>query len=46
VQSNYLPVIHAAALLWRSDAGKAIEALAPATPYELGSNLATLNFVL
>ena len=28
------------------DAGKAIETLASATPYELGTNFVTLNFVL
>ncbi len=46
VQSNYLPTIHAAALLRGSDVGKAIDALAAATLDELGSILATLNFVL
>src|SRR4029077_13546725 len=37
VQSNYLPTIHAAALLRRSNAGKATETLAAAAHYELGS---------
>ena len=46
VQFNYLPTIHAAALLQSGDAGKAIAALATATPYELGTNFVTLNFVL
>src|SRR4029077_3769474 len=46
VQSNYLPTIHAAALLRVSDADKAIEALAAAAPYELGSIVETLKFVL
>ena len=45
VQSNYLPTIHAIALLQRNDVGKATEALAAAIPYELGSN-EILNFVL
>jgi hypothetical protein len=46
VQSNYLPTIRAAVLLRSGDAGKAIETLAAATPYELGTNFVTLNFVL
>jgi hypothetical protein len=46
VQSNYLPTIHAAASLRVSDADKAIGALAAAAPYELGSIVETLNFVL
>ena len=46
VQVNYLPTIHAAALLRSGDAGKAIETLTAATPYELGTNFVTLNFVL
>jgi hypothetical protein len=45
VQSNYLPTIQAAVLLWKGDTGKATEALAAAIPRELGSN-ETLNFVL
>jgi eukaryotic-like serine/threonine-protein kinase len=45
VQSNYLPAIHAAALLRGSDGTKATDSLA-AAPYELGGNLATLTFVL
>jgi tetratricopeptide (TPR) repeat protein len=46
VQSDYLPTIHAAVLLRVGDAGKAIEALAAAAPYELGSVVETLNFGL
>jgi eukaryotic-like serine/threonine-protein kinase len=46
VQFNYLPTIHAAVLLQRGDAGKAINTLAIATPYELGTNFVTLTFVL
>jgi DNA-binding winged helix-turn-helix (wHTH) protein/tetratricopeptide (TPR) repeat protein len=45
VQSNYLPAIHAAALLRGSDGPRAMDALA-AGPYELGGNLETLTFVL
>ena len=45
VQFNYLPAIHAAALLRGSDDAKATGALA-AGPYELGGNLETLTFVL
>jgi len=37
VQFEYLPMIHAAAALQSGSANKAIEALAPAAPYELGS---------
>ncbi|MGA8073816.1 MAG: hypothetical protein WB995_10075, partial [Candidatus Acidiferrales bacterium] len=37
VQSNYLPTLHAATALQEGGAGKAIEALIPAAPYELGS---------
>jgi eukaryotic-like serine/threonine-protein kinase len=37
VQSNYLPTIHAVTSLQGGSAGKAIEALAPVAPYELGS---------
>jgi serine/threonine protein kinase/Flp pilus assembly protein TadD len=36
VQSQYLPMIRAAAALESGDAGKAVEALAAAAPYELG----------
>ena len=37
VQFEVLPMIHAVAALQRGSATKAIEALAPAAPYELGS---------
>src|SRR5262249_52409882 len=37
VQSNYLPTIRAVAVLQTGNAGKAIEALAPVAPYELGN---------
>ncbi|MGC1687448.1 MAG: protein kinase [Candidatus Acidiferrales bacterium] len=37
VQSNYLPTIDAITSLQGGSASKAIEALAPVTPYELGS---------
>lgn len=46
VQSNYLPTIHAAILLVAHDHDRAREALAAATPHELGGNIETLNFVL
>jgi eukaryotic-like serine/threonine-protein kinase len=39
VQFDYLPMIHAVAALPGSSANKALEALAPAAPYELGSLL-------
>jgi serine/threonine protein kinase/tetratricopeptide (TPR) repeat protein len=37
VQFEYLPMIHAATALQSGSATKALEALAPAAPYELGS---------
>ena len=37
VQFDHLPMIHAAAALQSGSANKALEALAPAAPYELGS---------
>ncbi len=45
VQSNYLPTIRAATALLGGGASKAIEVLAPAAPYELGSPT-QLNFAL
>ena len=45
-QFNYLPTIHAAAALSGGSATKAIEALAPAAQYELGSPAELLNFAL
>ena len=44
VQFEYLPMIHAATALQSGSATKAIEALAPAAPYELGSQ--PVNFAL
>src|SRR5437762_7247123 len=38
VQFDYLPMIHAAAALQSGSATKAIEALVPVAPYELGLN--------
>jgi len=50
VQYEYLPMIHAATILDRGndseDAEKAIEALAPAVPYELGTTVGSLSFAL
>jgi eukaryotic-like serine/threonine-protein kinase len=43
---DYLPMIHAADALQSGSAPKAIEALAPAAPYELGSPAQTLSFAL
>jgi hypothetical protein len=45
VQFNYLPAIYATSLLHASDAGKATEALASPSAYELGGNYETLSFV-
>jgi len=45
VQFNYLPTIRAAIRL-RAEPAKAVEALVPATPYELGGNFENLNFLL
>jgi tetratricopeptide (TPR) repeat protein len=45
VQFTYLPTIHAAALLRGRVSSVATDSLA-ATPYELGGNLLTLNFIL
>ena len=46
VQFNYLPTIHAAALLQGKVSSVATDSFAAATPYELGGNLLTLNFIL
>jgi eukaryotic-like serine/threonine-protein kinase len=43
VQFEYLPMIHAAAALSGGSATKAIEALAPAAPYELGTTAQILT---
>jgi eukaryotic-like serine/threonine-protein kinase len=46
VQFNYLPAIRGAAALGRGSAASAVEALAPATPYELGVVSGSADFVL
>ncbi len=46
VQSNFLPTIHAVTVLQGGGASKAIEALAPTAPYELGTASLTVTFVL
>ncbi|HYL16777.1 MAG TPA: protein kinase [Terriglobales bacterium] len=46
VQFNYLPTIHAAAALHGGDIGKAMQALEPTAPYELGATTHILNFCL
>jgi serine/threonine protein kinase/Flp pilus assembly protein TadD len=46
VQSIYLPTIRAAITLQGGSATKAIEALVPVAPYELGSPTQTLTFAL
>src|SRR5262249_43223703 len=46
VQFNYLPTIRAAIRLSNAEPAKAVEALVPATPYELGGNFENLNFLL
>jgi eukaryotic-like serine/threonine-protein kinase len=46
VKFRYLPMIHAAAVLQVGSATKAIDALAPAAPYELGATAQDLNFAL
>ncbi len=46
VQFEYLPMIHAATALQSGSATKAIEALAPAAPYELGVTAQPVNFAL
>jgi hypothetical protein len=46
VQFDYLPMIHAAVALHDGNADKAIAALAPAAPYELGAASQNLNFLL
>ncbi|MGA7921623.1 MAG: hypothetical protein WCA38_18330 [Candidatus Acidiferrales bacterium] len=43
VQFNNLPTIHAAIALEGGSASKAIEALAPVAPYELGSGVTTAS---
>jgi len=46
VQTEYLPMINAADALNKDNASKAIEALALATPYELGCTAQTVSFCL
>ena len=46
VQFDYLPMIHAAAAIQSGSATKAIEALAPSAPYELGYPAQSLAFAL
>ena len=43
MQFDYLPMIHAAAALQSGSPTKAVEALAPAAPYELGVLLSRLT---
>jgi tetratricopeptide (TPR) repeat protein len=46
VQSDYLPMIHAVAAIQSGSPTKAIEALAPAAPYELGGPAQSVAFAL
>jgi hypothetical protein len=46
VQFDYLPMIRAAVALHNGDANRAIAALAPSAPYELGAASQNLNFLL
>jgi eukaryotic-like serine/threonine-protein kinase len=46
VQTDYLPMIHAALALRNGDGTKAVEALVPAIPYELGQCNPTFTFSL
>jgi eukaryotic-like serine/threonine-protein kinase len=46
VQFNYLPAIRAATALQGGNPTRAIEALAPASPYELGSPAQSFSFAL
>ncbi len=46
VQFNYLPAIRAATALHAGNPTRAIEALAPAAPYELGSPAQSFSFAL
>lgn len=43
---DYLPMIHAATALRKGDAGRAVEALAAAAPYELGQTNTDFTFAL
>jgi eukaryotic-like serine/threonine-protein kinase len=46
VRFEYLPMIHASVAFRSGDAGHALEALAPATPYELGQANGFIAFAL
>jgi eukaryotic-like serine/threonine-protein kinase len=46
VQSDYLPMIRAAAALRSGDASRAVEALATSEPYELGQTNTSFTFAL
>ena len=46
VQSNYVPTIRAAVALRNHDSGRAIDALAPTAPYELGETNTSFTFAL
>jgi eukaryotic-like serine/threonine-protein kinase len=46
VQFDYLPMIRAAIALRSSEPGKAVEALAPSAPYELGHTNGAVTFAL
>src|ERR1035438_8612736 len=45
IQSVWLPAIRAQVELTRGNAAKAVDLLQPATPYELGEGIGSLNFV-
>jgi eukaryotic-like serine/threonine-protein kinase len=46
VQFDYLPMIRAVIALRSGESGKAVEALAPAAPYELGHTNSAITFAL
>jgi len=46
VQFSYLPTIHAATALQGGSPSKAIEALVPVAPYELGTAVGSFNYAL
>ena len=46
VRFDYLPMIHAAIALRKGDAGRAVDALAEAAPYELGQTNTAFTFAL
>jgi len=46
VRFDYLPMIYATVALERGEAGKAVEALVPAAPYELGTTTPILSFAV